>query len=43
MTLSTSLLIWLYSVVNGKDLRQPKDLPNGNATRNVRSGNPKGH
>lgn len=42
MTLSTASLVWLYGVVNGKEMRDLKDLRNGNATRGERSGNVKG-
>lgn len=42
MTLSTASLVWLYGVVNGKEVRELGDLSNGSATRKARSGNAKG-
>ena len=42
MTVSTSLLIWLYSVVNGKEIKEIKEFGNGSITKNTRSGNVKG-
>lgn len=38
MTLSTSTLIWLYGVVNGKEMSDAEGFANGK----TRSGNPKG-
>lgn len=42
MALSTALLVWLYGVVNGKEIRDVKDIGNGAATKKMRSGNVKG-
>lgn len=42
MTLATSTLVWLYGVVNGKEIRGPQDLGNGSVTKKQRSGNIKG-
>ena len=42
MTMATTLLAWLYGVVNGKELVKKEALRNGNVTKNARSGNVKG-
>ena len=45
MTLSTALLVWLYGIVNGKEMKELndiKDMANGDLTNNMRSGNVKG-
>jgi hypothetical protein len=42
MTFATALLIWLYGVVNGKEIKDMKDIGNGSVTKNMRSGNAKG-
>lgn len=42
MALSTALLVWLYSVVNGKEIKNVKDMGNGSVTKKMRSGNVKG-
>lgn len=43
MTLSTALLVWLYGVVNGKDVQDMENPSNGDVTRKQRSGNVQGH
>ena len=42
MTLSTALLVWLYGVVNGREIKEVKDMGNGSVTKKMRSGNVKG-
>jgi hypothetical protein len=41
MTLSTALLVWLYGIVNGTEIREVKDMGNGSVTKKM-SGNLKG-
>jgi hypothetical protein len=42
MTLSTALLVWLYGIVNGREIREVKVMGNGSVTKKMRSGNVKG-
>ena len=42
MTFATALLIWLYGVVNGKEIKEMRDISNGSVTKKMRSGNVKG-